>query len=82
MVEERKRIRPWRLSDRGPDGGFFDVGGRFVVTGEKAHGVLGSDGCNEQLREECFDGGVWGNSEICRVRLWTFGARVRYSRSS
>ena len=46
MVEEGEWIRPRCLSDRRPDGGFFDIGGRFIVTGKETHIVVGSDGSN------------------------------------
>lgn len=79
VIEKRKWIRPGRLSDRRPDSGFFDVGRRLVVTGEKAHSVVGSDGLDEKVREERLDGGVWRNGEVCGVAFRTFNAQVRYS---
>ena len=75
MVEERERIRPRCLSDRCPDGGFFDIGGGFIVAGEKAHAVVRSHGSDKELREKRFDGSVRGDGEVCRIVLRTFNAR-------
>ena len=72
VVEEGKGVGPRCLANGGPDGGFFDVGGGFVVPREEAHGVVGGDGGDEQLGEERFDGGGWGDGEICRVGFRSF----------